>query len=330
VLELVLSAALMGPAVAPTATKAEPKADIAVFPVVFDGELPDNWRSQLQTRLVTRLGRSGLEVVEAATAVETCEDVECRIEAARAAHATHAIMTQMRVDVGARDYTVTFEVISVDDGAVVATVDGTCGLCGFEEASGMVEARAAVILSTLARLEARAPLMTLRSEPSAASLTIDGRAVGQTPLEVQLEPGPHRIEVSREGYLPQRLEVEAIEGVHKELAMQLLPKPIPKDRVGRALTVAGAVAIPLGLAGVAAGVTLLVLDGDPFRRDCQSDPQGDCRFRYQTQVGGITGLAAGSVGAAAGVALLIAAGVRQRRRRAAQVAFVGTGLAVRF
>ncbi|WP_051303817.1 PEGA domain-containing protein [Calidithermus chliarophilus] len=52
---------------------------------------------------------------------------------------------------------------------------------------------------TLARLE-RPGTLAVRSSPSGAQVLLDGKAVGTTPLTLQLKPGKYSLEVRRDGY----------------------------------------------------------------------------------------------------------------------------------
>ena len=67
--------------------------------------------------------------------------------------------------------------------------------------------------------------LNLRSEPTGATVTVDGTFRGQTPLELMLVPGqPHSIEASRAGHEPasQRIRVES--GETRDLILSLEPR----------------------------------------------------------------------------------------------------------
>lgn len=289
---------------------------VGVVPLQVDGELPEIWHAQADERLGLALRRGDVEVVDLAEATMTCADLECRLHAARDAGADYLLLSRLTVEPGARDYALTFELLVADGGKQLAAIEGSCDLCGFEEAVNMVEARAAVVLSTLERSHARGSALSLRTQPPGARIEIDGRDVGVTPLEVDLSAGTHRIVATKPGHLPQSLEIEAVEGVNKALEVQLLPEPVREDPSARALTIAGAVTLGLGVATLAAGVALVVVEGDPFRRDCQPDTDGDCRFLLGTRTGGIIAASLGGAGIAAGATMLGVGLGRKRRARA--------------
>jgi hypothetical protein len=67
--------------------------------------------------------------------------------------------------------------------------------------------------------------LRLSSEAEGASVTVDGELVGTTPIERNLElaPGRHRIEATREGYLPYLAEVSLEIGVPVSTRIELGP-----------------------------------------------------------------------------------------------------------
>jgi hypothetical protein len=52
----------------------------------------------------------------------------------------------------------------------------------------------------VARLEAEAPRLRVESDVPGAQVFLDRKAVGTAPLEIEVTPGPHRLNVSAEGY----------------------------------------------------------------------------------------------------------------------------------
>jgi hypothetical protein len=315
----------LGHGLAPAAPE---RPTIGVLPLEVEGELVASWREEADRRLGLALRRGDVDVVDLAEATASCADLDCRLRAARDAGAGYVLQTRLTVEPGARDYTLDFELFAAEGGKRIAAIDGSCELCGFEEAVGMVEARAAVVLSTLSRSVARGSALSLRTQPAGARIVIDGEDAGVTPLTLQLTAGPHRIALRKEGHLPQTLEVEVIEGVNKEMELQLLPAPVSEDPSARGLVIGGALGLGLGVASLAAGIALVVVHDDPYRRDCQADLDGDCRFLLGTRTGGIVAASVGGAAIAAGATLLGVGMKRKRRARAAISAL--PGLTVRF
>jgi hypothetical protein len=77
-------------------------------------------------------------------------------------------------------------------------------------------------------LEATVPLLTVKTEPPGATVTVDGaRVAGTTPLQLALDGGAeHRINASLDGYLPQEARVPqgAVPG-SLDLTLQKLAPP---------------------------------------------------------------------------------------------------------
>jgi hypothetical protein len=110
-------------------------------------------------------------------------------------------------------------------------------------------------------LEATAPLLTLKTDPPGASVTLDGqRVAGLTPLQLALDPGSeHRLVASLDGYLPQEARVaKGDSSATLELALPKLAPPgsvaisssYPLDVLWRGkLLVKGAVSPRVSVAG---------------------------------------------------------------------------------
>ena len=97
-------------------------------------------------------------------------------------------------------------------------------------------------------------------------------------------------------------------------------------------TISGAVMLGLGLAGVATGVAMILIDEDPMPFKCPDervDFRGTCRYRYDTLLGGIIGVAAGGLGVGGGIALLIK-GHQVKVRGKASATQASLGVALRF
>jgi len=304
----------------PAAAAPEPegtvRSDVVVLPLSVQGELPPRWHAEAEARLATGLSRGDIGVESLVVPVE-CRTPACWSEFPQAADAAFVVMADLVVG-DARDYAVVVDVVSAKTGKVVASTSGTCELCGFEEAVAMIEARAAVLAPEVARLGAVLPVLLFRSDPPAVQVQLDGRSYGATPVRITAPAGSHTVKASKDGFLPQSFEIDAVDGVSKEVELRLLPRPVQAPEVderGRAIVWAGAGIAAAGLGGVAAGVSLLVLDGRPYRRRCEADADGTCQFDYETTTGGAVATAVGAVALTSGVALLIAGLKRTRAHR---------------
>ncbi|AKJ03453.1 tetratricopeptide repeat protein [Archangium gephyra] len=91
-----------------------------------------------------------------------------------------------------------------------------------------------LVESLIARLEKRyeeerRPQVSVSSEPAGARVQVDGEARGVTPWSDKLEVGPHRLEVTHEGYQPLRRDVQLRPG--EPLELQLMLTPLSKREV---------------------------------------------------------------------------------------------------
>ena len=63
--------------------------------------------------------------------------------------------------------------------------------------------------------------MTVDSRPRGASVTIDGRQMGQTPRAIQLLPGEHTVVIQLTGHRPVRSNIEVTAGRQTRFAVTL-------------------------------------------------------------------------------------------------------------
>jgi TonB family protein len=70
---------------------------------------------------------------------------------------------------------------------------------------------------------------SVTSQPSGATVVLDGREAGKTPLhDLRLTPGPHDVRVEAAGYRPWRQRVDASAGVPVTLEARLVAAPVAK------------------------------------------------------------------------------------------------------
>ena len=73
----------------------------------------------------------------------------------------------------------------------------------------------------------------IATSPVSATVTLDGKEIGSTPVNLDLEPGNHKISLSADGYLALDHEIEAQAGQDKEVALAMVAKPVEKDPTPR-------------------------------------------------------------------------------------------------
>jgi hypothetical protein len=89
-------------------------------------------------------------------------------------------------------------------------------------AGSRAAAARAEVLNAMHEADARRPHLSLESQPSGAVVQLDGRTIGETPLvRTTVEPGRHRIRLTRSGHEPLEFQVTMAEGEHRQLRKKL-------------------------------------------------------------------------------------------------------------
>lgn len=85
----------------------------------------------------------------------------------------------------------------------------------------------------LAQARARTGTLVLGASPPGAKIHVDGEPVGTAPLPgpVFVDPGPHRVEASAEGYLAAERDVTLDRGQEARVDLMLTPAPLNKAAV---------------------------------------------------------------------------------------------------
>lgn len=200
--------------------------------------------------------------------------------------------------------------IADTEGSTRAEVTDACESCSVDDAAALLEglvAKAATQLQPPPQ-EAGPATITVRSDPSGASLRVGGTQHGMTPQTVELEAGDHELVIGKLGFTELRQTLTVTAGQERELELKLVPATTADPKAGRGWTIGGAIALGLGVAGAATGAALILVDETAAPLKCspdQVDFRGICRHRYDTLLGGIIGAAAGGAGIATGIGLLI-------------------------
>jgi hypothetical protein len=279
---------------------------VAVLPVQDRSTLPDSIRAQLRGTIEQGLQRADVEIVsdtlvDGEPGAESCGDALCAGALAEALGAAWILRSTItRVDAV---YEVRLDAID-GHGRTLASATERCEICGHDEVTALVVDRSAALAAKVRLLQRQAPLLALRSRPSGAKVWIDGRLVGHTPLEHEVEAGEHEIRVELRGYTTEHRRVTALAGTQDtlELVLHGEPRALRRGRVWQGL---GGAALGMGAAMLGAGIGLAVIDELEYERRCNPDPLGNCSHRYDTLGGGIALAVGGGVLLATGVAALV-------------------------
>lgn len=246
---------------------------LRVEPSSLPGAMPAADRERLEASL-----RTGLDRVE----IETTRDAE-------------APALRMSIAADEADYVVTLEVQDAS-GVAMAEAEVECELCGVAELNESIAAAASRLRQRL-DLSAEAVSLTVRTQPGAADVYVDGEATGKTPVGTSVPAGSHELRIERRGYRPISTRFEATGGSDSTFDYALRPRVY---RVAVPWTLIG-----VGAAMVGGGAALVAIDGDPILNDCNADVMGRCEFIRKTQPGGIAMISAGAAALVSGVVLAV-------------------------
>ena len=320
-----LTALLTGLLVSPGHLLAAPATaqdrSVAVLPLNADEGVPLAMAQEIQRAIDVEV-TGGLASAKRSSAVEAslsgCADTTCFVEAAAELGVTDLVVTQVRSD--GRDLTIEVRLIAGADGSVLATAREVCEVCGLSETRELAAQVAVAVRRKFESVTTPATLF-IESDPSDAVVIIDGKVVGATPLEIEVDIGERKIELRKDGYVVVNKQVEFVDGVRESLSLPLVLLPelpsedaaaLPSSRKRRAI---GWSLFASGLGGLVAGTTLIAFDHQPIESQCSGeniDAMGECRYRYRSFE---AGLALAVVGIALNVtgAVLLARPAKKRR-----------------
>ena len=304
----------------------------AVFraPVSNEGSLGGAAVGRVQERIDAQVNESSFELATPADPA-SCDSSECWLAQAKETDAGYVL--DVRIDSTQADQRLAVRVIDVADGTEVVSLAETCELCGRTELEDLTADMTATALRKLQSYAAVSSTLVIDSVPEGAMVKLDGVAVGETPLDIEVPPGEHRIELSADGHAPIEQSVDVERGMRERLRLVMTAEtPVtaatpptdegPTRRRGR--VIGSSVLLGSGVAAIGAGVALLVLHGRPITADCSGanvDADGDCHFLHDTRLGGAIALGAGAAAAITGGVLL---GLELRRDERSSVAVAPT------
>jgi hypothetical protein len=302
---------------------------IAVLPLKVEGSADETTRRAWTEGLRRGIGRGDFAVAEQ-KAVEgaadaACDRKSCWDKLRGATQATHMVRTQ--VTIKNRDYALKLELVDAETGAVIVGTEDRCEICGVEEVANLLDSQGAALQTRLAAMGKGPPVLVVDTRPSGALVFIDDEVVGTTPLERPVLEGTHRVRISLSGYVAEERELTLVPGVREPVSIDLQRTPgSPKRRALGAAGVAG------GLALLGGGLALVAIDDREYKGSCSGgnmDAGGDCKWLFNTAVGGTVAAVAGAVLTTLGVVAL----VRNRNVKPARQAWVlpaGLGVVGKF
>jgi hypothetical protein len=176
-----------------------------------------------------------------------------------------------------------------------------------QEVGEKLDKLAASLSAYLETRKAVAPArITVQSRPIGASVTIDGRAAGETPFSIDLSAGTHELAINAAGHAGARKKITLEPGIRGLVSVDMIPLSAsggpPPQLAVRRWRAMGWLATALGVASIGAGVGMVFWDHSytscppvPGQTDPAQMNSGPC---YRN-----TKMAAGAFFGAGGVAL---------------------------
>jgi hypothetical protein len=308
--------------------EAEEKQRVAVVKLGFGGGVPEATRELFAQRLVEGLAAARFEVLTGAMVRErlaaaglnenSCMGGSCTGKAARALDVAYLVFAS--VTEHDKTYDITLELVNGRSGVTIGTNRERCEICGVEEASEKVGLAASALRARLEALANTPARFIIRSHPSGARISLDGEALGRTPVDRELAPGVHKLELAAEGYDNLERTVTAVNGVDETLDLDLvvLPTKLPLRAMGWTAAV-------VGLAAIVGGIWAVAVDGDEIAcAPDQRDDLGQCPMVRSTRVLGAVLTGAGATAATLGGVWLYLGGLGSpRKEEASQAATIG-------
>jgi hypothetical protein len=280
------------------------KQRVAVVRLAFEGAVPEAARDLFAQRLVEGLAAARFEVMTGAMVRErlaaaglgadSCSGGSCTGKAAGALGVAFLVFAS--VVEHDKTYDITLGLVNGKSGVTIGTNRERCEICGVEEASEKVGLAASALRARLEALANTPARFIIRSRPAGARIALDGEAIGRTPIDRELQPGVHKLELAAEGYDPLERTVTAVNGVDETLDLDLvvLPSKLP-------LRALGWTAVAVGVAALVGAVWAESIDGQELAcAPGERDDFGHCPRVRSTRVLGAVLAGVGAASATLG------------------------------
>ncbi|HEY3353540.1 MAG TPA: PEGA domain-containing protein [Polyangia bacterium] len=303
---------------------AAPQRTAALLNVSFSGDFTARERAELPLAVRRALVAAGLTVFEpeqldlafGTRPKGSCPDDRCRVDVARSLGAQRLVDAHFRRDAGGTGVT-----LVVFDAEVSAPAGTTTRFCARCDTAGMrktvVEAARAVVAGDTAVPAGR---LVVRTIPGAATVTVDGRVLGETDTDLPLAAGSHLVVLERAGAtrVESRVEVKAGAVTRIELALAAVGLPSAEPGAGGVTQPARRSLRPWAYVLLGAGVVGLVAGGTLYGLGCEAEGEARrCPRLPSVRTGGLALLATGGALVAGGIVLWAFDGRRERARIAA-------------
>jgi hypothetical protein len=283
---------------------------VAVLRVEYDGRVPEVSKQRLSEQIVSGLADAGFEVaagtvlknvLEGGPAPETCKTEQCyRQIAGRGAFDYLVIAT---IGIKEKNYDLKLELVNRDGKLAGEAVKERCELCGIQEVGDKLDKLASSLNAYVdVRRPAERARLTIHSAPAGASVTVDGRAAGETPISLELPPGSHELALAAAGHAAAHKKITLESGIRGLVSIDMMPVPdgrllAPTTSPLRSI---GWIALAVGVAAIGGGVYALTQDHQKVTCPAEAIRMNytECYRNTKLLVGALLG--AGGVTAAVG------------------------------
>jgi hypothetical protein len=298
---------LLAGAGAPSAraeTEASGAQRVAIARLDFEGTIPEGLQDLFSQRLVEGLAAAHFEVLRGddvrqklsgrESALVDCQNASCYPAVAAALAASYLITA--RVAESNKTYTIVMEIINGRTGGVLASNRERCETCGAEEAGEKMGLAASALRDRLEAVSRTPARFVIRSHPAGATVMMDDKPIGVTPLDADLTGGAHSMQLVLVGYDALSRSFNVVSGVDETMDLSLVgvPSKFPFRTAGWG-SVAGGVVL------LAAGIVTMSLDNSEIGCSSQErDMNGHCPWVRSTKWWGATMIGAGAAAATVG------------------------------
>jgi hypothetical protein len=282
-LVVVLGGAL--PASAQTETLGSQR--VAIVHLQFEGRIPEGLQASFAQRLVQGLSAARFEVLPGLDvqqklsgpnqALATCGNASCYPAMAAALAASYLITAQ--VTESNKTYTMVLQIINGRTGGVLASNRERCETCGAEEAGEKMGLAASALRERL-EAESRSPArIVVRSRPAGASVVMDGKPAGVTPLDTTLVGGQHHLQLVLADHESLARSFTVVSGVDEsmDLSLTAIPSKFPYRIAGWSTLGGGAAVLLAGILTMAADNHEIACSAD------EKDLNGHCPYVRSTK-----------------------------------------------
>jgi len=219
----------IAPAFAQQATNVQ---RVAVVRLAFRGDVPEGHKAAFASRLVEGLAVAAFQVfsgpsvdrkLSATGKLDKCEDSDCYPKVADALEVGYLVVGT--IVESNKNYEISLEIINGRTGATIGNSRERCETCGMAEAAEKVGLAASALRTRLEALSRTPSRVVLRSRPSGAVATVDGKVAGTTPTDLELPGGVHQLTLQIEGYNRVERSFTVVSGVDETLNLEMLKPP---------------------------------------------------------------------------------------------------------